>query len=115
MQQDKGSVHDFKMYKDTIEKAVDPSILIQADLGYLRIEGLHANSQIAKKASKYHELNKRELAYNKRLAKKRVAIEHINAKIKTCKSMVYPYRNHCRRHLLRISLICGIINFELQI
>jgi hypothetical protein len=115
VRQEKGSVHDFKLFKDTIGKGVDPSILIQADLGYLGIGGLHANSQIPKKASKYHELNKRELEYNKRLAKKRVVIEHVNAKIKTFKSMAYPYRNHCRRHLLRMSLICGIINFELRI
>jgi hypothetical protein len=108
-----GSVHDFKLFKDTIGTAVDPSILIQADLGYQGIADLHANSQIPKKESKYHKLSRRELAYNKRLARKRVVIEHINAKIKTFKSMTYPYRNHCTRHLLRISLICAIINFEL--
>jgi hypothetical protein len=98
-----GSVHDFKLFKDTIGKAVDPSILIQADLGYQGIADLHANSQIPKKESKYHKLSKREMAYNKRLARKRVVIEHINAKIKTFKSMAYPYRNHCTRHLLRMS------------
>jgi hypothetical protein len=115
IRQAKGSVHDFKIYKDTIGKSVGQSILIKADLGYLGIEALHANSRIPKKASKYHKLSRLELAYNKRLARKRVVIEHINAKIKTFKSMAYPYRNHCRRHLLRMTLICGIINFELRI
>ncbi|GHV08208.1 IS5 family transposase [Spirochaetia bacterium] len=109
-----GSVHDFKLFKNTIGKMVDPSILIQADLGYLGIENHHANSQIPKKESKYHKLSRREKAYNKRLFRERVVIEHINAKIKTFKSMTYPYRNHCTRHLLRMSLICGIINFELR-
>jgi hypothetical protein len=111
----KGSVHDFQVYKDTIGNCVNETILIQADLGYLGIEKLHANSQIPKKESKLHKLNEREKAYNKRLSRKRVAIEHINAKIKTFKSMAYPYRNHCKRHFLRMSLICGIINFELCI
>ncbi|MDR1373410.1 MAG: hypothetical protein LBJ24_00395 [Treponema sp.] len=60
-------------------------------------------------------MNEREKAYNKRLAKERVVIEHVNAKIKTFKIMAYPYRNHCRRHFLRMSLICGVINFELRI
>ncbi|GHV54648.1 IS5 family transposase [Spirochaetia bacterium] len=109
-----GSVHDFKLSKNTIGKTVDPSILIQADSGYLGIGNLHANSHIPKKESKYHKLSRREKAYNKRLSRERVVIEHINAKIKTFKSMAYPYRNHCTRHLLRMSLICGIINFELQ-
>jgi hypothetical protein len=109
----KGSVHDFQMYKDTIGKGIDKSILIRADLGYLGIEKLHENSQIPKKGTKLHKLNEGEKEYNKRLARKRVVIEHINAKIKTFKSMAYPYRNHCRRHLLRMSLICCIINWEL--
>jgi hypothetical protein len=43
-----------------------------------------------KKASKYRGLNEREKAYNKRLARERVVIEHINAKIKTFKSMDIP-------------------------
>jgi prophage antirepressor-like protein len=92
---------------------VDPSIGIDGDSGYQGIEKLHENSRIPKKSSKTHKLTKKEKAYNKRLARKRVVIEHINAKIKVFKSMAYPYRNHCRRHLLRMSLICGIINLEL--
>ena len=110
--QEKGSVHDFKLYKDTIGKDVDESITIHADLGYLGIEKFHINSLIPIKESKKHKLTKREKAFNKRLAQKRVVIEHVNAKIKTFKVLSYPYRNRRRRHLLRMSLICGIINFE---
>ena len=110
----KGSVHDFKLYKDTVGKNVDESYIMQTDLGYLGIEKLHANSQVPYKESKNHKLTMREKAYNKRLARQRVAIEHINAKIKTFKIMAYPYRNHCKKHLLRMALICGIINFENQ-
>jgi hypothetical protein len=85
---------------------------VYADLGYLGIDAYHANSKIPKKASKLHPLSDKDKAHNKRLARKRVIVEHINAKIKTFKSMAYPYRNHCKRHLLRVLLICGIINFE---
>jgi len=105
-------VHDFKLYKETIGKNVAESIVMQTDLGYLGIEKLHANCLIPIKESKNHKLTEREKAYNKKLARQRVVIEHINAKIKTFKIMAYPYRNHRRRHLLRMSLICGIINFE---
>jgi hypothetical protein len=110
--QEKGSVHDFKLYKNTIGKKIDASILVQTDLGYLGIEKLHENSLIPIKESKNHKLDKREKAYNKRLARQRVVIEHINAKIKTFKIVSYPYRNRRRRHLLRMSLICCIINLE---
>ena len=113
VRQAKGSVHDFKLYKDTVGKNVDETIVVQTDLGYLGIEKLHANSLIPIKGSKNHKLTKWEKTYNKKLARQRVVIEHINAKIKTFKIMSYPYRNHRTRHLLRMSLICGIINYEL--
>jgi hypothetical protein len=93
------------LYKDTIGKNIDDSILAQTDLGYLGIEKLHANSLIPIKASKNRKLTKREKAYNKRLARQRVVIEHINAKIKTFKMVSYPYRNRRRRFLLRVLLI----------
>jgi len=100
------------LYKDTIGKNVDESIVIQTDLGYLGIEKFHANSLLPIKESKNHKLNEQEKAYNKKHAQERVVIEHINAKIKTFKIVSYPYRNRRIRHLLRMSLICSIINFE---
>jgi hypothetical protein len=115
VQEGKGSEHDCKIYKDTIGKSVHQSMRIDADLGYLGIAKLHPNSRTPKKASKHHALDKGEKAFNKRLARKRVVIAHVNARIKTFKSMSYPYRNHCKRHLLRMSLICGVINFELRV
>jgi hypothetical protein len=107
-----GHEHDFNIFKRTIGTGMDEKILMYGDLGYLGIYDWHANSIIPIKASKNNPLSEKEKAYNKRLARKRVAIEHINAKIKTFKIMAYPYRNHCKRHLLRLSLICGVINFE---
>jgi hypothetical protein len=111
VQEAKGSEHDFKIYKETIGKDISNSIPLDADLGYQGIEEYHSNSFIPRKRSKNHQLTKREKAYNKRLARRRVVIEHINSKIKTFRCMTYPYRGHCRnRHALRMALICGIIN-----
>jgi hypothetical protein len=116
IQEAKGSVHDFTVYKDSIGSSVSNSIPLDADLGYLGIEGCHSNSFIPVKSSKKHQLSKGEKAYNKKLARRRVVIEHINAKIKTFKSMAYPYRGHCcNRHSLRMTLICGIINYDRRV
>ncbi|MDR0742988.1 MAG: transposase [Tannerella sp.] len=113
LQEAKGSEHDFKIYKDTIGKGVSDSIALDADLGYQGIEAYHSNSFIPIKASKNHQQTEGEKAYNRELAKRRVVVEHINAKIKTCKCMAYPYRGHCgNRHSLRMTLICGIINYD---
>jgi hypothetical protein len=115
-QEAKGSEHDFKVYKDTIGKGISNSIPLYADLGYLGIEAYHVNSFIPVKSSKKHKLNKKEKAYNKKLAKRRIVVEHINAKIKTFKCMAYPYRGHCcNRHSLRMTLICGIINYDIMV
>jgi IS5 family transposase len=107
-----GREHDFSLYKRSIGTEIHKSIAVYADLGYLGIERLHRNSKIPRKSSKLHPLSDMDKSYNKRLARKRIVVEHINAKIKTFKIMAHPYRNHCRRHLLRVSLICGVINFE---
>jgi hypothetical protein len=94
-------------------KGISNSIPLDADLGYLGIEDYHSNSSIPIKSSKNHQLSEQEKAYNKELSRRRVVIEHINAKIKTFKSMAYPYRGHCcNRHSLRMLLICGIINYD---
>jgi hypothetical protein len=113
VQEAKGSEHDFTIYKNTIGKSVSGSIPPDADLGCKGIAGYHPNSSIPVKSSKNHQLGKQEKAYNKRLARRRVVIEHINAKIKVFRCMSYPYRGHsCNRHSLRMKLICGIINHD---
>ena len=108
----RGKEHDFNLYKRTIGAQVHEAIPVYADRGYVGIQWYHAKSKIPRKASKKQPLSEKDKAHNKRLAKKRVIAEHINAKIKTFKIMSYPYRNHCKRHLLRAFLICGIINYE---
>ena len=113
MQEAKGGVHDFKVFTSTVGKCVSNSIPLDADLGYLGIGVYHSNSFIPVKSSKLHQLTEGEKAYNKRLARRRVAIEHINGRIKVFRCMSYPYRGHfCNRHSLRMKLICGIINYD---
>jgi hypothetical protein len=116
VQEAKGSEHDFKVYKEKIGKGISNSMPLDADLGHLGMEDCHSNSFIPIKSSKNHQLTKGEKAYNKKLARRRVVIEHINAKIKTFKSMAYPYRSHyCNRHSMRMTLICGIINYDRKV
>jgi hypothetical protein len=77
------------VYKNSIGSSGSNSISLDADLRYLGIETYQSNSFISMKSSKNHQLTKREEAYNKKLAKRRVLIKHINCKIKTYKSMAY--------------------------
>lgn len=91
------------------------SIKAQADSGYQGITAIHRNSETPKKKPKGGKLTKEEKRENCRISHERILIENINAKIKVFKIMKYPYRNRRKRHLWRLNLICGIINFEVSI
>ena len=109
-----GSVHDFTLYKESIGAAVSPEVKIKVDSGYQGIVAYHVNSEIPFKKSKNHPLTPEEKAFNRRLARERIAIEHVNREIKIFKIMSDRYRNRRRRHELRMNLICAIRNSEIR-
>ena len=106
--------HDFQLYKATIGEHILSSIKEQADSAYQGICAYHPNSEIPKKKPRGGELTAEEKKENRRISCERILIENMNAKIKVFKIMKYAYRNRRKRHLLRLNLICGIINFESQ-
>ena len=107
-----GSTHDFKLYEDSVGSAVNPDIKIQGDSGYQGILKLHKNSETPKKKPKGGELSAGDKANNRRISRERILIENINAKVKVFKIIANKYRNRRKRYVLRMSLICAIINFE---
>ena len=109
-----GSVHDFTLYKESVGCAVSPEVKIKTDSGYQGIADYHANSEVPFKKSKNRPLTLEEKAFNRRLARERIAIEHINREIKIFRIMSDRYRNRRRRHGLRMNLICAIRNSEIK-
>jgi hypothetical protein len=107
-----GSTHDFKLYENSVGAAVLEGIKIQGDSGYQGIMKLHKNSETPKKKPKGGELTADEKSENRRISRERILIENINAKIKVFKIISSKYRNRRKRFGLRMSLICGIMNFE---
>jgi IS5 family transposase len=108
-----GSMHDFNMWKKSVGFRVVKRVKIQADSGYQGIKNYHANSETPKKKSKKRPLTKEDKANNRRIGSERVVIEHVNAWLKRFHIFVERYRNRHRRFKLRMSLICGLYNFEL--
>ena len=109
-----GKTHDFKMWKKSIGVKVVKHIKIQADSGYQGIKKLHKNSETPNKKSKKHPLTREEKADNRRIGSERVVIEHVNRWLKRLRIIAERYRNRRRRFGLRISLFCGIHNFEIN-
>jgi hypothetical protein len=108
-----GSCHDFKLYECSVGSAVAWYILVRGDSGYQGILKLHKNSETPKKKPKDGELSAEDKAENRRISRDRILIENINAKIKVFKIIANKYRNRRKRFSLRMSLICGILNYEL--
>jgi hypothetical protein len=101
------------MYKNTIGVKVICTIQIKADSGYQGILKFHNNSLTPVKKSKNNPLSDEDKLFNRTLSSERIFIENINAKIKVFRCLSSRYRNRRSRHLLRMSLICGFINFEM--
>jgi len=109
----KGSVHDFEMFKRSgIRMLAD--ILCIGDKGFQGICDIHAFSFTPFKKPKGGELTEEQKRVNSALSKYRIKIEHVNRRINCFKMFKYCYRNKQKKHLLRLSLICGIYNFDLR-
>ena len=107
-----GSVHDFRLCKETLLILAVLSVIILADSGYQGIQAYHEWSLTPIKKSKTCPLSEAEKSYNTELSRRRIVIENINAEIKVFKMMSHPYRNRRQRHLLRTKLVCAILNAE---
>ena len=83
-----------------------------ADKRYQGLQKFHSNSQIPIKKPKGSSLSKADKRFNRQLARQRVAIEHVNRRLKIFKILSLPYRNRRRRFGLRCNLIAAIYNFE---
>jgi len=108
----KGSVHDFEMFKESDIHLLD-DILCVGDKGFQGICDFHAFSVTPFKKPKGGKLTPEQKAFNRNLSKYRIRIEHVNRRINCFKLFKYCYRNKQKKHLLRLSLICGVINYEL--
>jgi hypothetical protein len=110
---EKGSVHDFNLYKKTVGCAILSNIFACFDSDYQEVLNFHKNSDIPKKKSKKHPLNKEEKANNRRISRQRVLIENMNAKLKVFKILANKYRNRRKRFGIRFNLISALLNWEM--
>lgn len=110
---DCGRRHDFAMWKKSIGVRVVKHIKIQADKGYQGIAKLLPNSETPKKKTKKQPLTKEDKANNRRINSQRVKVEHTNCRLKRFHIVADTYRNRRKRFGLRVTLLCGLHNFEL--
>lgn len=78
---DKGSVHDFKIFKNT-SKELPECLHFIADSGYQGILNYFENSITPKKKSKLNPLTDEDKELNKLISSIRISVEHINCQLK---------------------------------
>ena len=107
---DKGSVHDFKLFKNTTTD-LDKLIAFLADNGYQGIQELFSKSLTPKKKSKYNPLSDEDKEFNKLISNIRIAVEHVNCQLKIFRILSERYRSRIDTFNLRAILICCFYNF----
>ena len=91
-----------------------PTSCLQVDKGYQGLQHLHANSCLPHKHRKDKPLSKEQKQQNRTLAAQRVVVEHAIRKLKVFRILSERYRNRRKRFGLRVSLIAGLLNYELK-
>ena len=106
---DKGSVHDFSLFKKTVGE-LDKLMAWIADSGYQGIEKIFKNAITPKKRSKNNPLTDEDKELNKLISNKRIPIEHINCQVKIFRILSERYRSRRETFCLRALIICCFYN-----
>ena len=107
-----GKIHDFRLFKSS-QVRFHQLLKVIGDKGYQGITKIQGNSETPIKRPRGGKLTKEQKKYNRQLNRLRIAVEHINRRLKIFKILSYRYRNRHRRFGLRANLIAGIYNYEL--
>lgn len=107
---DKGSVHDFKIFKDTT-KELPEFLHFLADSGYQGILEYFKNSMTPKKKSKLNPLTDEDKELNKLISSIRISVEHINCQLKIFRILSERYRSRIETFYSRFLLVCAFYNF----
>jgi len=109
----KGRENDFAIFKRSALEVSETSEMM-ADKGYQGIAKWIEKSFIPVKKPRNGELTKTQRQYNRELAKIRIKIEHVFAKLKKFRILSERYRNRRKRFGLRFNLIASLYNLELN-
>ena len=115
IQTSKGSVHDFKLYKDTYLEQLPDNAKLLADSGYQGIAKLYKQSFIPFKKPREGQTLELCKQANHYLAKFRIMFEHKIGLIKRFKIVAHKYRNRRQYYDIRMKLFASVVNLELSL
>ena len=105
-----GSMHDSKLYSSSKKCPMQKPLI--ADSGYQGLQKLRKRVLIPIKKKRLRPLSEKEKAYNNRLSRLRVRIEHLFSRLKSFQILKQTYRNKGKRYNLKFNIIAGIVNLN---
>lgn len=108
-----GRCHDRRLRRQS-KSRLPQEVYAVVDSGYQGLQHEHRLTALPFKATKRRPLDKAKRALNQALARLRITVEHVIRRLKVFWILARPYRNRRRRFGLRLNLIAGLCNFELD-
>jgi len=119
----RGSRHDYALFKWRHPRLPD-AVRLGVDLGYDGIQsdypGFNAlvpfkrrSPGRGKRGVKAKELTGEQKAFNQRLSKERVVVEHTISRLKKFRIMAHKFRNRLKNYDAMTDIVCGLVNLRI--
>jgi hypothetical protein len=108
-----GRIHDFKLLALSLVR-VKPETKTGVDSGYQGLQKEHANTAMPTKKPRKKDLTKEQKRANREQSRERIPVENVIGSIKRFRILAERYRCRRKRFGLRINLIAGIYNYEID-
>jgi hypothetical protein len=110
-----GSVHDFKLFKDSYIQWLSKYATLIADLGFQGLQKLFLYVILPYKRSKLKDLTPEQKEYNQKISRKRSLVERVIGWLKRFKIISNRYRNNPKKFPEQFDLICAMFNAHLAL
>lgn len=108
-----GRCHDLRLRREGGSR-LPPEVHARVDLGYQGFQHEHRLTVLPFKATKKRPLDTLQRTINRVQARLRLMVEPVIRRLKVFWILARPYRHRRRRFGLRLNLIAGLYNFELD-
>lgn len=112
-----GRTHDLTLFhRSGVEPLLPDDWQVAVDKGYIGIVKHYPKRAVAipKKPSKHHPLTGSEKRRNRRLAKRRIVVEHAISRVKKYQVMGSKYRHREKEYDQVSRTVCGLTNLRTQ-
>ena len=120
----RGSRHDYAIFKRHHPHLPD-NVSLGLDLGYdgVQKDYPHLNVEVpfkrrspgrGRRSFKAKDLTSKQKAFNQKLRKERVIVEHTIGRLKKFRIMAHEFRNRLKNYDIMTSIVCGLTNFRMM-